>query len=61
MIRKLRTRVYFDFSEVDGERKSLTLRNPGHGQGEDWMRAKAHFASAWPEVMASLEKRYAKP
>ena len=33
----------------------------GYGQGEDWMKAKAYFASAWPEVMASLEKRYARP
>lgn len=60
-IRRLRTLVYLDFSEVDGNRTSLTLRNFGYGQGEDWMKAKTYFASAWPAVMASLEKRYAKP
>ena len=61
MIRKLRTLVYLDFSEVDGNKTSLTPRNSGYGQGEDWMKAKAYFASAWPEVMASLDKRCAKP
>jgi uncharacterized protein YndB with AHSA1/START domain len=60
-IRKLRTLVYLDFSEVDGNRTSLTLRNFGYGQGENWMKAKMYFERAWPAVMASLEKRFAKP
>ncbi len=61
MIRKLRTLVYLDFSGVDSNRTSLTLRNFGYGQREGWMKAKAYFASARPRVMASLDKRFAKP
>lgn len=60
-IRKLRTLVYLDFSEVEGNRTSLTLRNFGYGQGEAWMKTKAYFERAWPAVMANLEKRFAKP
>jgi hypothetical protein len=61
VICKLRTLAYLDFSGVDGSRTSSTLRNFGYGQGEDWMKAKAYFASARPQVMASLDKRFAKP
>ena len=42
-------------------RTSLTLRNFGYGQGEEWAKTKAYFQQAWPAVMASLEKRFAKP
>ena len=59
-IRKLRTLVYLDFAPADGNRTSLTLRNFGYGDGEEWAQNKAYFQSAWPAVMASLEKRFAK-
>jgi uncharacterized protein YndB with AHSA1/START domain len=59
-IRRLRTLVYLDFTPVEGNRTSLTLRNFGYGQGEDWTKAKAYFERAWPNVMANLEKRFAK-
>jgi uncharacterized protein YndB with AHSA1/START domain len=58
-IRKLRTLVYLDFAPVEGNRTSLTLRNFGYGQGEEWAKAKAYFERAWPAVMANLEKRFA--
>ena len=60
-IRRLRTLVYLDFVPVEGDRTSLTLRNFGYGQGEEWAKAKAYFERAWPAVMASLEKRFANP
>jgi len=59
-IRRLRTLVYLDFAEVDGGRTSLTLRNFGYGQGEEWAKTRAYFERAWPAVMANLEKRFAK-
>ena len=59
-IRRLRTLVYLDFKPLDGNRTSLTLRNFGYGQGEEWTRAKAYFAAAWPAVMTSLEQHFAK-
>ena len=51
-IRKLRTLVYLDFTPVDG--------NFGYGEGDEWAKTKAYFEKAWPAVMASLEKRFAK-
>jgi uncharacterized protein YndB with AHSA1/START domain len=60
-IRKLRTLVYLDFTPAEGNRTSLTLRNFGYGQGEEWAKTKAYFEQAWPAVMASLQKRFAKP
>ena len=59
-IRRLRTLVYLDFAPAEGNRTSLTLRNFGYGEGEEWAKAKAYFQRAWPNVMASLEKRFAK-
>ena len=59
-IRRLRTLVYLDFTPVDGNRTSLTLRNFGYGDGEEWAQNKAYFEKAWPAVMASLEKRFAR-
>ena len=59
-IRPLRTLVYLDFAPAEGNRTSLTLRNFGYGEGEEWGKAKAYFQRAWPAVMASLEKRFAK-
>ena len=61
VIRRLRTLVYLDFAPAEGNRTSLTLRNFGYGQGEEWAKTKAYFQQAWPAVMASLEKRFAKP
>jgi uncharacterized protein YndB with AHSA1/START domain len=58
-IRKLRTLVYLDFAPADGDRTTLTLRNFGYGEGDEWAKAKAYFEKAWPAVMASLEKRFA--
>ena len=46
---------------VEGNRTSVTLRNFGYGDGEEWARTKAYFERAWPAVMANLEKRFAKP
>lgn len=60
VIRPLRTLVYLDFKPLPGNRTELTLRNFGYGDGEDWAKTKAYFANAWPAVMASLEKRFAK-
>jgi uncharacterized protein YndB with AHSA1/START domain len=59
-IRKLRTLVYLDFAPAEGNRTSLTLRNFGYGEGEEWAKTKAYFERAWPAVMASLQKRFAK-
>ncbi len=59
-IRRLRTLVYLDFKPLPGNRTELTLRNFGYGEGPDWARSKAYFEKAWPSVMASLEKKYAK-
>lgn len=59
-LRKLRTLVYLDFTPVEGDRTSLTLRNFGYGEGDEWAKTKAYFEKAWPAVMASLEKRFAK-
>jgi len=59
-IRVLRTLVYLDFKPLPGDRTELTLRNFGYGDGEDWAKTKAYFVNAWPAVMASLEKRFAK-
>jgi hypothetical protein len=42
-------------------RTTLTLRNFGYGEGDEWAKTKAYFEKAWPAVMASLEKRFAKP
>ena len=58
VIRPLRTLVYLDFKPLPDNRTELTLRNFGYGAGEDWDKAKAYFARAWPAVMASLEKRF---
>ena len=58
-IRPLRTLVYLDFKPLPGNKTELTLRNFGYGEGEDWAKAKAYFAAAWPAVMANLEKRFA--
>ena len=33
----------------------------GYGEGEEWAKTKAYFEKAWPAVLASLEKRFAKP
>ena len=52
--------MYLDFAPADGNRTMLTLRNFGYGDGEEWAQNKAYFQSAWPAVMASLEKRFAK-
>ena len=60
-IRKLRTLVYLDFAPADGNRTTLTLRNFGYGEGDEWVKTKAYFEKAWPAVMASLEKRFTKP
>lgn len=59
-IRRLRTLVYLDFAPLEGDRTSLTLRNFGYGQGEEWAKARAYFENAWPAVMASLQKRFAR-
>jgi uncharacterized protein YndB with AHSA1/START domain len=59
-IRPLRTLVYLDFKPLPGNRTELTLRNFGYGDGDDWAKTKAYFTNAWPAVMASLEKRFAK-
>jgi len=58
-IRPLRTLVYLDFKPLPGNKTELTLRNFGYGEGEDWAKAKAYFAAAWPAVMGNLEKRFA--
>jgi uncharacterized protein YndB with AHSA1/START domain len=58
-IRKLRTLVYLDFAPANGDRTTLTLRNFGYGEGDEWAKAKAYFEKAWPAVMESLEKRFA--
>jgi uncharacterized protein YndB with AHSA1/START domain len=58
VIRDLRTLVYLDFKALPDNRTELTLRNFGYGEGEDWAKAKAYFARAWPAVMANLEKRF---
>ena len=58
-IRKLRTLVYLDFKPLPGNRTELTLRNFGYGDGPEWARSKAYFEKAWPEVLGSLEKKYA--
>ncbi len=60
-IRPLRTLVYLDFRSLDGDRTEVTLRNFGYGHGEDWAKARAYFERAWPAVMASLQKRFARP
>ena len=60
VIRRLRTLVYLDFKPLPGNRTELTLRNFGYGDGADWARSKAYFEKAWPSVMASLEKKYAR-
>jgi uncharacterized protein YndB with AHSA1/START domain len=57
-IRPLRTLVYLDFKPLPENRTELTLRNFGYGTGEEWDKAKAYFAKAWPAVMANLEKRF---
>jgi len=59
-IRPLRTLVYLDFRPLPDNRTELTLRNFGYGEGEEWAKAKAYFAAAWPSVMGNLEKRFAK-
>jgi uncharacterized protein YndB with AHSA1/START domain len=59
-IRPLRTLVYLDFRPLPDGRTELTLRNFGYGAGDDWAKTKAYFAAAWPAVMGSLEKRFAK-
>lgn len=58
-IRPLRTLVYLDFKPLPGDRTEVTLRNYGYGDGEDWAKTKAYFQRAWPNVMASLAKRFA--
>ena len=58
VIRPLRTLVYLDFRPLPDNRTEVTLRNFGYGVGEDWDKAKAYFARAWPAVMANLEKRF---
>ena len=60
-IRKLRTLVYLDFAPAEGNRTTLTLRNFGYGEGDEWAKAKAYFEKAWPAVMAGIEQRFAKP
>jgi uncharacterized protein YndB with AHSA1/START domain len=57
-IRPLRTLVYLDFKPLPDHRTVVTLRNVGYGVGEEWDKAKAYFARAWPAVMAGLEKRF---
>ena len=59
-IRKLRTLVYLDFTPVEGNRTSLTLRNFGYGQGEEWAKARTYFDRAWNAVMSSLAKRFSR-
>jgi len=61
LTRRLRTLVYLNFDSVEGDKTSVTLRNFGYGQGEEWAKTKAYFERAWPAVMANLEKRFAKP
>ena len=51
---------YYDFAPAEGNRTSLTLRNFGYGHGDEWAQNKAYFEKAWPAVMASLEKLFAK-
>jgi len=58
-IRKLRTLVYLDFAPVDDNRTSVTLRNFGYGEGEEWAKARTYFDRAWNAVMSSLAKRFA--
>ena len=60
-IRKLRTLVYLDFTALEGNRTSLTLRNFGYGDSEEWAKGRAYFDRAWNAVMASLQKRFEKP
>ena len=57
-IRGLRTLVYLDFKPLSDNRTEVTLRNFGYGDGEEWTKARAYFANAWPAVMASLQKRF---
>ena len=59
-IRRLRTLVYVDFRSLDANRTEVTLRNFGYGQGEEWAKTKQYFERAWPAVMVSLQKRFAK-
>ena len=59
LIRKLRTFVYLDFAPLEGDRTSVTLRNFGYGEGEEWAKARAYFDRLWNAVMASLQKRFA--
>ena len=60
-IRKLRTLVYLDLPPAEGNRTTLSLRNFGYGEGDEWARTRAYFEKAWPAVMASLEKHFAEP
>ena len=48
-----------DFKPLPGSRTEVTLRNFGYGDGDDWVKTKAYFQTAWNNVMASLEKRFA--
>jgi len=60
VVRPLHTLVYIDFRPLGPDTTEITLRNFGYGQGEDWQKSKAYFERAWPSVLDSLQKRFAK-
>jgi len=60
VVRPLHTLVYLDFRPLGADSTEVTLRNFGYGQGEDWQKSKAYFERAWPSVLDSLQKRFAK-
>lgn len=57
-VRKQRTVVIVRFHPVDARTTRVTLHHVGWGDGGEWDQAYTYFDRAWPNVLASMKKRF---
>lgn len=53
-----RTVVVLRFEPVGDSQTRVTLHHIGWGEGGEWDKAYDYFGQAWPNVLASLQKRF---
>jgi uncharacterized protein YndB with AHSA1/START domain len=54
-----RTVVILRFEPVGDKETIVSLHHVGWGEGGEWDKAFEYFSKAWPNVLASLQKRFA--
>jgi uncharacterized protein YndB with AHSA1/START domain len=59
-VRVNQTHVVLRLFPLPDNRTRVTLVNDGYGEGEDWDKAYAYLSGAWKNVLALLQKRFAR-